>query len=67
MLEPTLFAGRDAIVNDRIADLRAIAVEIRPPGRHTAVDNPGVVQRTRGTLGRLLVSLGTSVAGQPQA
>ena len=67
MLEPTLFTGRDHLVNDRIADLRATVIEIRPPSRGLATANPGVVRRTRGTVGRLLASLGTSVAGQPQA
>ena len=67
MLEPTLFAGLDHHVHDRVAELHATVAEIRPPRADGPNPTPGLMTRTRGTVGRFLVSLGSQVAGQPQA
>ena len=56
----------DHLAHDRINDLYATATETRSAGRRIAADRPGLVTRTRGTLGRRLISLGSAVAG-PQA
>lgn len=53
----------DHIAHDRIHDLYATASETRTGGRRIASDRPGLVTRTRGVLGRRLISLGSAVAG----
>lgn len=67
MLEPTLFAALDHQVHDRIIELHATVAEVRPPRRERRHADAGLVTRTRGTVGRFLVSVGTSLSGQPQA
>jgi len=62
MYEPLHLAGVDHFAHDRIAELHATAMETRAP-RRTAVDHAGLLARTRTTLGRRLISLGTTVAG----
>lgn len=66
MMEPTLFAAIDHQVHDRVAELHATVTEIRPPRPDRAPAGIGLMARTRGTVGRFLVSLGSQVAGQPQ-
>lgn len=53
----------DHLAHERIHDLHATALETRSGGRRIAADRPGLVTRTRWTLGRRLISLGSSVAG----
>jgi hypothetical protein len=67
MIEPTLFVALDSQVQDRICDLHAAAAEARSPRLGAEHDQPGLVTRTRESVGRFLVSLGSQVAGQPQA
>jgi len=56
----------DHLAHDRIHDLYSTAIETRTGARRITPDRPGLVTRTRGTLGRRLISLGSTVAG-PQA
>ena len=56
----------DHLVHDRIVDLHSTASELRPGRRHDG-DRGGLVARTRTTIGRHLVSIGNSVAGQHAA
>ena len=62
MHEPLHLAGVDQLVPERITELRTTACEVRGP-RRDGHDRMGLLGRTRGTLGRRLISLGTSVAG----
>ncbi len=62
MHEPLHLAGVDNLVPDRIHDLRATACETKGVRRDPA-NHDGVVARTRGSVGRRLISLGTTVAG----
>ncbi len=62
MHEPLHLAGVDQLVPDRITELRATACEVRPAHRDLA-ERVGLLARTRGSLGRRLISLGTTVAG----
>ena len=55
----------DHLAHDRINDLLATASETRSDARRLADDRPGLVTRTRWTLGRRLISLGSAVSGQP--
>jgi hypothetical protein len=55
----------DNLVHDRIGDLYATATEVRAP-RRTPSARIGLVTRTRTSIGRRLISLGSTVAG-PQA
>jgi hypothetical protein len=56
----------DHLAHDRIHDLYAIATETRPALRRSSAERPGLLTRTRSTLGRRLIDLGAAVAG-PQA
>ena len=51
------------LVHDRIGDLYATARELREARRHECEPDPGLVARTRWSIGRRLVSLRESVAG----
>ena len=62
MNEPLHLAGVDGFAHDRIAELHATAVETRAP-RRASVIQAGLLTRTRSTLGRRLISLGSTVAG----
>lgn len=62
MNEPLHLAGVDGVARDRIAELRTTAAEVRGASGHAA-ERIGLVSRTRGTLGRRLISLGTAVSG----
>jgi hypothetical protein len=53
----------DHLVHDRIGDLYSTAAEVRS-SRRPASDRAGLVTRTRATIGRRLISLGSAVAGQ---
>ncbi|MEO5964569.1 MAG: hypothetical protein ABIR11_03820 [Candidatus Limnocylindrales bacterium] len=53
----------DHLVQDRIGDLYATARELRPAHRDIDI-HTGLVTRTRWSIGRRLVSLGNTVAGQ---
>ena len=55
----------DHLAHDRIADLLATASETRTDTRRPSDERPGLVTRTRLTLGRRLISFGSAVAGQP--
>ncbi len=61
MHEPLHLAGVDHLVPDRITALRLTAGETR--SRRDLADRTGLLTRTRGNLGRRLISLGTTVAG----
>jgi hypothetical protein len=67
MIEPTLFTGLERQVHDHVTELHATVAGIRPPRRAMSPVDRTLVTRTRGAVGRMLVNLGTSVAGQPQA
>jgi hypothetical protein len=56
----------DYLAHDRINDLYAAATETRSPLRRSSAERAGLIARTRGTLGRRLITLGSAVAG-PQA
>ena len=56
----------DHLVHDRIVDLYSTAGELRP-GRRPEGDRGGLVARTRTRIGRHLVSIGNSLAGQHAA
>ncbi len=62
MYEPLHLSGVDHLAHDRIAELHSVATEVRAPRRASA-NEPGLVTRTRHTLGRRLISIGTTVAG----
>jgi hypothetical protein len=62
MNEPLHLAGVDGFAHDRIADLHATAVETRAP-RRIGAGHAGLLTRTRTSLGRRLISLGSTVAG----
>jgi hypothetical protein len=62
MHEPLHLAGVDHLVPERIHDLRLVACETRGI-RRDAADRTGLLTRTRGLVGRRLISLGTTVAG----
>ena len=62
MHEPLHLAGVDQLVPERIHDLRATACETKGV-RRDPEDRAGLLTRTRGTVGRRLISLGTTVAG----
>ena len=53
----------DHLVHDRIGDLYTTARETHI-GRRDPHERTGLVTRTRSTIGRRLVSIGHSVAGQ---
>ena len=53
----------DHMAHDRIHDLYAIATETRSGDRRITPDRPGLMTRTRSTVGRRLISLGSAVAG----
>ena len=54
---------QDRIVRDRIGDLYATANEIRQGRRQAPACDPGLVTRTRWSVGRRLESFGQTVAG----
>jgi hypothetical protein len=62
MNEPLHLAGVDGFAHDRIAELHATAAETRATRRSSGPQG-GLLMRTRLTLGRRLVSLGSTVAG----
>ncbi len=62
MYEPIHLSGVDNQAYDRIAELHSTAAETRAP-RRTGSEQPGLVSRTRSTLGRRLISIGSTVAG----
>ena len=51
------------LVHDRIGDLYATAGELREARRRAPEADPGLVTRTRWTIGRRLVAIGQTVAG----
>ena len=51
------------LVQDRIGDLYATASELRETRRQATETDPGLVMRTRWSIGRRLVSIGQTVAG----
>jgi hypothetical protein len=63
MHEPLHLAGVDHLVPDRIHDLRATACETKSRRESEPSDRAGLITRTRGSVGRRLISLGTTVAG----
>jgi len=62
MNEPLHLNGVDGLAHERITELHATAMETRTP-RRASVMQAGLVTRTRSTLGRRLISLGSTVAG----
>lgn len=63
MYEPLHLAGVDYLVPGRIHDLRLTACETKGMRREPA-SHDGLLTRTRGLVGRRLISLGTTVAGR---
>jgi hypothetical protein len=55
--------NNDYLVHDRIHDLRETACELRA-ARRTDGDRTGLLARTRWTVGRRLISIGSAVSGQ---
>ncbi len=53
----------DHLAHDRIHDLYTTASETRSGGRRFPSDRAGLMTRTRSTVGRRLISLGSAVAG----
>jgi hypothetical protein len=53
----------DYLAHERISDLYAAASETRSPLRRSSAERPGLLSRTRGSVGRRLISLGSAVAG----
>ena len=51
------------LVQDRIGDLYATASELRETRRQATETDPGLVMRTRWSIGRRLVSIGQTVSG----
>ena len=51
------------LVQDRIGDLYATASELRQTRRQATETDPGLVMRTRWSIGRRLVSIGQTVSG----
>ncbi|HYO43411.1 MAG TPA: hypothetical protein VES19_09455 [Candidatus Limnocylindrales bacterium] len=62
MHEPLHLAGVDHLVPERIHDLHLTACETKGIRRDHA-DRTGLLTRTRGSVGRRLISLGSTVAG----
>jgi hypothetical protein len=62
MYEPTVAPAYELFTSERIADLQSTAAQARA-GRRPSADRPGLVVRTRASLGRSLMSLGHTVAG----
>lgn len=62
MHEPLHLAGTDQLVPDHITQLRTTARELRS-SRRDMTDRVSLLARIRGTLGRRLISIGTTVAG----
>ncbi len=66
MYEPLHLNGTDHLALDRVNELRSTARELREPAAASADGaraRAGLIARTRGTVGRRLISLGTTVAG----
>ena len=53
----------DHLAHDRIHDLYSTASETRTPLRRSSTERPGLLTRTRSTVGRRLIDLGSAVAG----
>ena len=62
MNEPLRLSGTDMTNSDRLNELYATAAETHV-SRRMPSDHEGIVLRTRITIGRRLVSLGSTVAG----
>jgi hypothetical protein len=66
MNEPLQLNGTDHQAHDRVAELRTTAREVRETGAAThdgSRERGGLIARTRGSVGRRLISLGATVAG----
>jgi hypothetical protein len=53
----------DHLAHDHINDLYTIASETRPALRRSSAERPGLLTRTRSNVGRLLIDLGSALAG----
>ena len=62
MHEPTIAPAYELFTSERIADLQSSAAQARA-SRRPGIERPGLVLRTRASLGRSLMSLGHTVAG----
>jgi hypothetical protein len=62
MHEPTVAPAYELFTSERIADLQHAAQQVRV-SRDPEADRPGLILRTRVSLGRSLMSLGHTVAG----
>lgn len=62
MYEPTVAPAYELFTGERIADLQCTAAQVRA-SRRPGIERPGLVHRTRASLGRSLMSLGHTVAG----
>jgi predicted component of type VI protein secretion system len=58
--ETTMYERDQLFIRERVADLRATATQLRPD--HDA-RGASIVHRTRRTIGRGLIAVGTAVAG----
>jgi hypothetical protein len=63
MYEPFRLSNTDPYVHDRIDSLYTVAGELRA-GRRGAGEQAGLLARTRILVGRRLISIGSTVAGQ---
>jgi hypothetical protein len=62
MHEPAVAPAYELFASERIADLQSAAAQLRA-SRRPETERPGLVVRTRASLGRSLMSLGHTVAG----
>jgi hypothetical protein len=63
MYEPFHLSDTGQLVHDRIHDLYATAGELRA-ARRSSCGQTGLMARTRLSVGRRLISIGSTVAGQ---
>ena len=63
MHDPLYLTGNDQLVRDRIQELHQAAAEVRA-ARRARREPSSLVERTRLSVGRTLISIGSSVSGQ---
>ncbi len=63
MRDPLYLTGNDQLVRDRITELHQAAADQRA-ARRAPREPSGLVERTRLSVGRTLISIGSTVSGQ---